>query len=773
MAYGLPDGLWLPLLIMIVIILALLWKDKISRSSGGGGGGGSTTPTRDEGPSVSMRKRGSSTVGEEFSLRGRYDSGDGSISNYALTMNGRDITGMISTWSNGRFETEPMEVPDVDTVDCEIQVRATYGQADDSIEFNPSSREEPEGPTLEVDVETEDADPGEDNGAVTVTATPIRGDNDVQRTYLQLPDFNREDTSTGSDDVEIRQEGIPAGEYRYRAETTDGVTEPVGKANTFRIRSHHEGELEVVADHDFVDRTEGRVRMWAEVDFSSTDVEYTKIGFRRFEDGGDISPDEFGEDRLRGDIQRGSDRVEVTEDLDPGEWVYIGMAETSADQAIDTGGFEIEGEGGGRDGPGDGHKGTPEFIRVINQNTSNNLGNPGFQNDGEVVNLLEQIFQEVKTSEGDQEATGFAMDAYQLLFALSALQPDLTREDNSEILNKLEMIREAVETGQISPDQVENSVRTGLNEVFGQDLQNGLQNLEVDGLDEQAIVQAIRDDNQVDIDALAERVSNIEQTVDQIQSQLGREHSDTERILEEIKSAIRDTQVDQEQTDRRREAINPVDSDESGGEGNKNQKTGKLYMPDDQVDQFSKQELKSLEEDIEALSEFTNDFDDLNFQDAVELKQNIEEEVAQIQSELEDVAEQAKLVTNLYDDIDNSWSASEGKPKEEIINEIETAHDHENVLRKELQDIHERMRDVRNKVNDLENLCKQNNEILGASADEFSASVKSIAEDMKKLDKLLQVINQHLRGFREESTTHGTQNVDRAEVLGDGPGADV
>ena len=525
MAYGLPDNLWIGLLVMAVIILAILWNDKVSKSNGR-----KRKKDDDEGPSVSMRKTGSTTVGEEFALRGSYDPGDGSISDYSLTMNGRDISGKVTSWSGGTFATDTIEVPDVDTVECDVQVSATYGTADDSISFNPSRPPEPDGPELEVEVDTQNADPGEDNGAVTVRARPTPGDNPIQETQVELPDFGVSDTSTGNSTASVRQTGIPPGDgYRYIARTTDGETTPVEKTGTFDIEGHPTGNLRVEASHEIVDPDTGEVRIWAEVVSSPVEVQGTTIKFRP-----------VGAEDWRGDSSD-SDRVQVTEEFSPGTYEYEGLAvDVNEDRDTDRGTFQIEGEGGG----GGSRDDYPELVRIINQNTNNNLGDlGGFQGEEEVMSILEQILEQVDSSGSDGETARVGMDAYQLLFALNALGVDLDSSDNQQIVAELRQIRQQMGGGGMSSDELENALRTVLHDVFGQDLQSVIQGLDLgDGFDEDAIVQAI-EDKDIDLSQVTNRLDNIEQAVTQIQSQ-GGDLGDVEQKLDDIESAVRDLQVD-------------------------------------------------------------------------------------------------------------------------------------------------------------------------------------------------------------------------------------
>lgn len=791
---------------MAVIILALLWNDRISRSSGGSRGGGGSSSN--DGPSVSMRRPGKTTVGEDFELRGSYDAGDGSISGYSLTINGRDITDRISTFSGGTFAADSIEVPDVDTVECDIQVSATYGTADDSISFNPTRPSEPDGPDLEVDVETEDADPGEDNGAVTITADPVPGDNPIQETVVELPDFGASDSSTGNSTASLRKTGISPGEgYRYVAQTTDGETPPVDKTGTFRIRGHHEGNLEVEASHEVVDPDNGEARIWAEVVSAPAEIEGTSIKVRPI--GGE-------EDDWRGDSTE-SNRTEIAKEFLPGTYEYEGVAATMDRRDTDRGTFQIgeEGEGSG--------EGYPELVRIINQNTNNNLGDlGGFQGDEDVMGILEQILEQVDSSGSDGETARVGMDAYQLLLAMNALGADLDGDDNQEIVAELRQIRQQMGDGGMSSDDLENALRAVLQDVFGQDLQGVIEGLDLaDGFDEDAIVDAI-ENKDMDLSEVTDRLDNIEQAVAQIQSQ-GGDLGDVEQKLDGIESAVRDLQVDDQifqdltaeirslrnegiqvnvdmndplmiklvediqhsgdpQAERQRmlqrirqegtitrtlliQLLGDDLDDESGGTGNKNPQSTSDDMADEgtKVVKFDEQELKSLEEDVDALSQFVDDFDQLDFQRARNLKNDIENQVNNIQSELNDVHDQAELFTSLVEDMNDFTKGA--KNKQDIIDEIENSYQHENKIREELKDIHNKMSEIRRKVKEVEDLCTQFNKVLGVSENEFSSTVDSITDDMHRMDSLIEHVNDYLQGHREGQ---GDEYIPD-EVLGEAP----
>jgi chromosome segregation ATPase len=205
--------------------------------------------------------------------------------------------------------------------------------------------------------------------------------------------------------------------------------------------------------------------------------------------------------------------------------------------------------------------------------------------------------------------------------------------------------------------------------------------------------------------------------------------------------------------------------DESGGTGNKNPQSTSDDMADEgtKVIKFDEQELKSLEEDVDALSQFVDDFDQLDFQRASNLKAEIRQEVNNIQSELNDVHDQAELFTSLVEDMNDFTKGA--KNKQDIIDEIENSYQHENKIREELKDIHNKMSEIRRKVKEVEDLCTQFNKVLGVSENEFSSTVDSITDDMHRMDSLIEHVNDYLQGHREGQ---GDEYIPD-EVLGEAP----
>jgi len=808
MAYGLPDNLWIGLLVMAVIILALLWKDKISK--------GNSKPTPEpDGPSVSMTevsKNSSHTVGETFALKGTYDAGDSSIRRKSLTMNGRDISSKIESWSNGTFRTSRIEIPEVEKIKCKIKVETRIGDAFDDHVFDPSPPSEPDGPGLDLSVETTNTAPGQENGSAVVTASPIIGDAEISRTEVRVPNLGKSESSAGNNDCVLSLSNLPAGEYQAIAETSDTNKNSASDTENFEIEVM-ETDLRVEASYNVVSHDSGEVELRAEVVEASADIIGTTIKMREKNDW------DSEDDGWDGNHSETSLVEYQREGLEDNVYEFEGKTEDEFGNIdTDRGTFEIGVSGG----PGGSIDDLPEGVQGIFQNTNNNFNGVPPQYLEVIRDIIDQTGGRDQRGDVTQKV---GMDAYQLLLALSTLEPDLTGDDNSQILAELKTIRQEVGQDQISPDELENALRNVMQDVFGQDLQGVIQGLDLgNGFDEQAIVQAIEDkDVDIDLTQVTNRLDNIEQAVNQVQSQ-GGDMSNVEQKLDDIESAVRDIRVDDQiyqdltqeiqalrnkglqvnidmndpliiklvediersgnpQAERRRilQAIrgegvltrrllirllgDEEQDDESGGTGNKNPENEDSGMADEgtKVKKFDAQELKSLEEDIDALSDFVKDFDQLDFQKARKLKNEIEKEVNNVEQELKDVHDQAELFTNLVDDI-NDWSQG-GKNKQDIIDEIENSYKHENKIREELKDIHNKMSQIRRKVKDVEDLCTQFNEVLGVSENEFSSTVDSITEDMHRMDNLIEHVNEYVQGHREGQ---GDEYVPD-EVLGGSP----
>lgn len=784
MAYGLPDNLWIGLLVMAIIILALLWKDKISKSSGGGGKT-KTTPDGPEFNSIEHRPV-NPDPGQEVNFKADYTA-NASIKKYWFKVDGKKRD---TTITGGSLKTGPLTL-DEGSYSYKAYVKDENGK-DSTIgsSFSVNSGRTLEGPIFEVGEEWGD------DVVVLVAKAETRSADNISLTEIAVEGVGQSENKGPEARIEVPAN--PGKTYSYTAETIDSNDLTAEVEGELRI-PRNPSSLAVTANYEIINEVGGNVRIWSEVTEYSNEIRETSIHFR---------PEGAGEDDWVSEVSKGDIRAEIPpedrENLRDGVYEIRAHAEdVENNEATDTATFRLGNEGGGGNTPeGD----YPELVRIINQSSSNSLGDlGGFRGDEEVMTLLEQILEKVDGAGGDIRGPG--MDAYQLLFALNSLGVDLDGGDNQQIVDELRMIRQQMDSGGMSQNELENALKNVLNDVFGQDLQSVIQDLDLgNGFDEDAIVRAI-ENKDIDFSEVTDRLDRLEQTVSQIQGQ-GGDISDFEQKLDNIESAVIDLKADnqtyqdlkteiealreegvdvnldmndpliiklvedieasenpqaerertiqiirQEQVLTRRVLVQILGKNapdkQSGGQGNKNEEDNSNGMSDEgtKVKKFDQKELNSLEDDINALSKFVDDFDQLDFQKAKNLKDEIEKEVNSIQSELNDVHNQAELFTSLVDDI-NDWSEG-GKSKQDMIDEIENSYKHENKIREELKDIHNKMSEIRRKVKEVEDLCTQFNEVLGVSENEFSSTVDSITEDMHRMDNLIEHVNEYLQGHRE------------------------
>ena len=311
------------------------------------------------------------------------------------------------------------------------------------------------------------------------------------------------------------------------------ITTTVGSASDSKTFSGTQKTVDdgptVLINHEIVDESNGVVEIEASAEAGTSPVVGTAIKLSR---GNKVVTDE----------SRDSDYCRIKpKNLPEGNYVIDAMARDEnslTDEKTET--FRLESDRPevprGPGGPGSGMPGI--FNPQIEASPEINLNVPE-----EALEVLQGIIGDLDGSGEVSQEVG--MEGYQILMAMHMLQQDLDGQDNQAIVNELEMIRQSMDQGQVSAGELESSLRTVLHDVFGQDLQDVLQGLEVNGLDEDAIVQAIRD-NEVDTGPLVARLSNIEQAIDQVSSQGGGDFQDLERKLDQIEDAVRDTQLDED-----------------------------------------------------------------------------------------------------------------------------------------------------------------------------------------------------------------------------------
>ncbi|WP_414837863.1 hypothetical protein ACK3SF_00455 [Candidatus Nanosalina sp. VS9-1] len=444
---------------------------------------------------------------------------------------------------------------------------------------------------------------------------------------------------------------VQEGENRLKASIktdvatkTDSTTFPAGE----RVPDDEEGPT-LLLDYNIVDERNGHVQIEADARRGSAPIVQTAISLST-------------RDRTVGGNSDNSDYCEFeAEGLPPGNYVIDAVTQDEnslTNEKTET--FTLEdtsgpgpGEPTGPEGGG-GYSGIPNvFNPQIEASPEINLDVPE-----EAIHILQDIVGEV-----DREAPGdvsqeVGMEGYQILMAMHMLQNDLDGDDNRQIVEELERIRESLGQGQVSENDLESSLRAVLHDVFGQDLQDVLEGLEVNGFDEEAIVQAINENN-VDLEPLAARLSDIEQAVGQLESQ-GTDLTDIEQRLDSIEEAV------EESGGFDRTAVNPMamtrDPEESGSGGNKNEESVKDRMAKantlQHIDQAEsalenlKEEQSQIEDDLQdahaTLQDLQNNLhdaikhenhldnvlDDNNLKNPNKIKENYQSEIQQIKEDI-------------------------------------------------------------------------------------------------------------------------------------------
>lgn len=683
MAYGLPDNLWIGLLVMAVIILALLWKDKVSKSTGGTGT--ETTPDAPSFDSIEHRPV-NPDPGEEVNFKADFTA-NASISTYWFKVDGRkrDTTNTGSSLKTGPLTFEE------GNYSYKAYVKDENGKPDSiGSSFSVNSGRTLEGPELKIKEEW-----GDEIVTLVARAQPRSAD-EIEMTEIAVDGVGESENRGPEARIELPAE--PGAEYSYKAETVDS-NDLTAEVEGELIVPRNPSPLSVKANYKIMDPVEGNVRIWAEVTEYSHEIEKVRIEFKPEEAGEDDWTWNDEEEQIRSEIN-----TENTTNLHDGIYEVRATArDVENNRVTDSTTFTIGQEGGG--GSRDEY---PELVRVINQFSSNDFGSMGgFQGDQEVMAILEQILEQVDSSGSEGETRRVGMDAYQLLFALNALGVDLDGDDTQDIVNELRMIRQEMDTGGMSGDELENSLRTVLHDVFGQDLQSVIEGLELEaGFDEEAIVEAL-ESRDIDLSQVTDRLDNIEQAVQEIEAQ-GGDMSDVEQKLDDIESAVRELQVDDQifqdltgeiqalrnegiqvnvdmndpliiklvediqhsgnpraerrrilQTIRREGVItrrlliqllgeDATDPDESGGEGNKNEQTDLMDMSE--LDDDVAQEVKDLKQAHDQMKE------------VVRLTQQIERAESEIDDDIEHIIndlKKARKYDNLimkYENDELSWT---------------------------------------------------------------------------------------------------------------------
>lgn len=234
---GLPHGLLIPLLVMAAIILAILWRDKVS-DGGNGGGGGTTTTERDPRITAHHETPEGDEIGESFYVTGRFNSGSADNYDIEAELNG---SGVGVTTNGNNYRTGEVNVREEN--EYEVQISTSVGEDTASGSFSGREEtppEEDQPPRVRVTQQNVDdenrevalraeAEAGEQNTSIQATGfvKMLHQESGRGFEYDQNPQnspyINRGDEFLYEDD------GLAPGTYHYTAWTVDGN----GNADTY------------------------------------------------------------------------------------------------------------------------------------------------------------------------------------------------------------------------------------------------------------------------------------------------------------------------------------------------------------------------------------------------------------------------------------------------------------------------------------------------------------------------------------------------------------
>ena len=483
------------------------------------------------------------------------------------------------------------------------------------------------------------------------------------------------------------------------ATKTDSETFPAGE----RVPDDEEGPTLQIS-YEILDESNGHVRIEASAQAGSASISQTAISLST-------------RDRTVGGNSENGDYCEFeAEGLPPGNYVIDAVTRDENSLTKEkTETFPLEGTTGpgtgpvgpgGGDGPGGGggQQGMPNiFNPQIEASPEINLDVPE-----EAISILQDIVGEVQREDASGDVSQeVGMEGYQILMAMHMLQNGLDGEDNQQIVSELERIRENLGQGDVPADTLENSLRSVLHDVFGQDLQDILEGLEVEGFDEEAIVRAINENN-VDLEPLAARLSDIEQAVGELESQ-GTDLTDIEARLDSIEEAVEDTgNID-------RGAVNPMamtrDPEESGSGGNKNEENGNGGMPDNieglehELDTDIERQIEHLEGEYNNLRELVQDQGEIET-----LESHMEHEIEEVTEHLKKARQIEHHLDRLFDEKKNM---SDSKFADKLNDDIHRLNGHISKANNVISKFRDDFGVFREDVSDLENVVDSMDKVEG------------------------------------------------------------
>jgi len=458
MANGLPEGLWLPILIMVIIILGLLWNDRISKSKGKSSRSKSSssdsTETTPPGPKFTsiVHRPVNPDPGEEVKFRAEYEA-EADIDSYWFKVDGNKRDASISS---SALETGPHTF-EKGSYNYEAYIRDENGKSRSiSSSFSVDSGETREGPTMSISEEW-----GDD--FVTLKAEAHRGSSPIKKTVMSVDGVGEQE---GENSASIDLPAEPGRVYEYHAwavDKHDMRTENSGKITI----PENPSTIAVKADYEVLSHADGKVKVWAQVTEHSGEIKETKIAYRLAD-----PKHRNGEDKWTGAVkQEGSPHAEKIHENLPQEKYEIKAEATEIidgkeNVASDFNTFEIGVPGTGH---GDILQDIPENARAIFQNTNNNFNGVSRQN----FQLMRRILQEV----AGQDNVGDDLEEVSNLFRRLMENLNTINEQN-RLYNQLvyEELRNLVQEtrnsdASISEEEWENKIRSIVEEVVERKLE--------------------------------------------------------------------------------------------------------------------------------------------------------------------------------------------------------------------------------------------------------------------------------------------------------------
>lgn len=238
MAASIPEGTWIFIVILAVIILAILSNDGISRSSSSSRSGSSSSSDASSGstdrpPRISAYHVGDEYIGGSFGVKGNFDSGSASNYDIDATLNGSSVE--FST-NDGSFRTEEVNVQEGEN-EYRVKIRTSVGEDTDSGSF-PATTDDPDSsrnPIVRVTEQRVDYDSGrfrlkaeaESRSSAEIALTGFVRLSHPIGTIIEASNLEDTDQKTrGSQHVlkgsiPTSEEQITIGTVHYRAKTKD------------------------------------------------------------------------------------------------------------------------------------------------------------------------------------------------------------------------------------------------------------------------------------------------------------------------------------------------------------------------------------------------------------------------------------------------------------------------------------------------------------------------------------------------------------------------